>query len=531
MAGGKETPRQKLIGMMYLVLTALLALNVSNAVLEKFVIIDTTLSDLIEESKVTNTNKLKGIEGASSTAQKVVDAKAKARRVTELAKGTIDYLDGLKKKLRTGDDGKEFEGEGYWANTHRPEEYFLNEKAKATVSKEYIDKIDNFVNSLNKEMSLKIPFAKLTRTANDYKEFKGGIHKDKDFITFSFEGTPLPAAVATISQLETEILDYEAQALDTLNAIAEGVSYKVDQLVPMVQSESNTLVAGLDYEGYLFVAGAASGATPEMFKDGRPVSIEEREVSPGVKIKMGKIKFPASASTFDANGVAESSFKVKINLKGREPLDQTIKYKVLRPVAKFESVAASTLYLECGNEMSVSVQGLTDLSGLNLSCSGDEGSIQKMGPGKFVLLPKRPQMNVGITMNGVSIGSQKFTAKSVPQPVGTIKVGNQDYDPAKGIPAGTSIVKYVPEITDETFTKQNQKDASYRIVSMVMQITGKTPITLSSGTIELSRYGLRAGDTFSLSNVQVVRSTWDPNDSDAKPVQAKMGGTFKMASK
>jgi hypothetical protein len=40
MAGGKETPRQKMIGMMYLVLTALLALQVSNAVLEKFAIIN-----------------------------------------------------------------------------------------------------------------------------------------------------------------------------------------------------------------------------------------------------------------------------------------------------------------------------------------------------------------------------------------------------------------------------------------------------------------------------------------------------------
>jgi gliding motility-associated protein GldM len=530
MAGGKETPRQKLIGMMYLVLTALLALNVSNAVLEKFVIIDTTLGELIEESKITNDNKLKGIEGATSTSQKVIDAKVRAKKVTELAKGTIQYLDGLKKELKTV-DGKELEGEGYWANTHRPEEFFLNENAKATVSKKYIDQIDNFVSGLNQVMGLKQPFAKLTRTAEDYKEFKGGIHKDKDFITFSFEGAPLPAAVATISQLQTEILDYEAQALDSLNAIAEGVSYKVDQLVPMVQAQSNTLVAGLDYEGSLFVAGAASGVNPEMFKDGRPVTVEEKEISPGIKIKMGKIKFPASATNFDENGVAESSFKVKINLPGRAPLEENIKYRVLRPVAKFESVAASTLYLECGNEMSVSVQGLTDLSGLSLTCSADEGSIQKMGPGKFVLLPKRPQMNVGITMNGVSIGKNKFTAKNVPQPQGTIKIGNQDYDPAKGIPAGTNIIKYVPEISDETFLKQNQKDAAYRIISMVMQITGKTPITLSSGTIELAKYGLRAGDTFSLSNVQVVRSTWDPNDSDAKPVQAKMGGTFKMASK
>ena len=45
MAGGKETPRQKMIGMMYLVLTRLLALQVSNAVLEKFAIINETLID------------------------------------------------------------------------------------------------------------------------------------------------------------------------------------------------------------------------------------------------------------------------------------------------------------------------------------------------------------------------------------------------------------------------------------------------------------------------------------------------------
>ena len=40
MAGGKETPRQKMIGMMYLVLTALLALNVSKDILDAFAIID-----------------------------------------------------------------------------------------------------------------------------------------------------------------------------------------------------------------------------------------------------------------------------------------------------------------------------------------------------------------------------------------------------------------------------------------------------------------------------------------------------------
>ena len=43
MAGTKETPRQKMIGMMYLVLTALLALQVTSAILEKFVLLNNSL--------------------------------------------------------------------------------------------------------------------------------------------------------------------------------------------------------------------------------------------------------------------------------------------------------------------------------------------------------------------------------------------------------------------------------------------------------------------------------------------------------
>jgi gliding motility-associated protein GldM len=529
MAGGKETPRQKMIGMMYLVLTALLALNVSNAVLEKFAIIDDTLSGFVKEASTTNDRKKEGILAAASTDAKVVDAKEKAKQVRDLTKGAIDYLDKLKKQMETEPDGKAIERAELVTNTNRAEELMLDHR-KPEVGIGYEKQLRSYVDGLNKLMGGKPQFPKLTRTAIDYEEFKNSTHKDKPFLEFAFEGVPTMAAIATVSETQSEILKYEATALDALNAIAEGVVYKVDQLVPMVQADANTLVAGQTYEGNLFVAGAASGVNPEMFKDGRPVMVEDVDFS-GLKIKAGKIKFIASASNFDASGIAKTSYNVEIRLPNRPPLKKSIEYKVIRPVAKFESVAASTLYLDCGNEMSVSIAGLTDVSGLNLSAAADEGVIQKTAPGKFVLVPKRPQMNVNITMNGGSIGIQKFTAKGVPQPQGILKIGNAEYDPARGIPPGNSIVKYVPEISDELFLKQNQKDAGYRIVSMSLQMTGKTPITLTSGTIELAKYGLRPGDTFSLSNVQVVRSTWDPNDADNKPVNAKMGGTFKMGTK
>lgn len=65
MAGGKETPRQKMIGMMYLVLTALLALNVSSTVLDKFAFINQSLERANSESLERNARTIEGMKGAA----------------------------------------------------------------------------------------------------------------------------------------------------------------------------------------------------------------------------------------------------------------------------------------------------------------------------------------------------------------------------------------------------------------------------------------------------------------------------------
>jgi gliding motility-associated protein GldM len=523
MAGGKETPRQKMIGMMYLVLTALLALNVSNAVLEKFAIIDDTLVKMIQEDDTTNENKLTGILASTSQDPKVVAAKEKAKQVRELSKSTVTYLDELKAKMKKEPDGAAIEGEELVTNTNRAEELMLD-KQKPEEGIEFEKKLTNYVTELNKVMGLKTPFKPLTKKAVDYEEFKNNTNQlDKSFLEFTFEGTPTMAAIATVSQMQTEVMEYEMVALDSLFAIAEGQVFKADVVFPMVRAEANTFIAGAEYSADLFIA-AGSDVPSEMFKDGNPLKVEK---DPITGLQMGKIKFRTSGGAYDKNGLADASYKVKINIKGKS-MEETIRYKVAKPVAKFESESASTLYLECGNEMSVSVQGLAESSGIALSVPSDQGKVIQQGAGKFVLIPSRPQMDVRVSVNGSQIEVKQFKAKQVPSPVAKLQVGNGDYDVKKGIPPGTSIVRFVPEISDETFKRQNQKDAGYRVISMVLQITGKTPITLSSGTIELNKYGLRPGDSFSVYNVQVVRSTWDPGDADNKPVSAKLEGSFIM---
>lgn len=117
MAGGKETPRQKMIGMMYLVLTALLALNVSKQVLEAFAAIE-------DNTQRSNENLyIKGQESKSTLAEDyktLNDPKDKAKKakiktylsiIDKLDKETgkmIQYIDGIKFKLLT-EAGEEFD--------------------------------------------------------------------------------------------------------------------------------------------------------------------------------------------------------------------------------------------------------------------------------------------------------------------------------------------------------------------------------------------------------------------------------------
>jgi gliding motility-associated protein GldM len=501
MAGGKETPRQKMIGMMYLVLTALLALNVSSAILEKFAIVNTTLEDLVNEDKDKNQRKLDGIKASTSKEDKVTVAKEKAQKVRDITSKMVDYLNDVKKKIATGVQ-----------NTVNPEEVMLDSR-KPETGTDYQKKLKGYVKDLNDIMQLKTPFAKLDKKAEDFPEFKNDAHQTgKDFLQFSFEGTPTMAAVALLSQMQTEVLEYESAALDSLNAIAEGAIIKFDQFVPMVQAESNTLVAGQSYEGNLFLAGASSGLTPSMYKDGRAIPIEDVDVGLGAgsKIKMGKVKFPAGASNFDAAGIAKMSFKVKIdlNLPGKTPFEKTIDYKVLRPTPIFASAALNQLYRDCGNEINVSIPGLTDLSSLDLSVPGEQGKVVKLAPGKFAIVPSRAQCNVNVILGGQSIGIQKFESKDVPMPVGKLMSGPNTIEIAKGIPAGTASIRVEPEILDPSFANYN-RDNKYFVSNLILQINGGSPITIRSGTIPLSQYNLRKGDNVTISQVQVQRPAYD----------------------
>src|SRR5687768_12634388 len=164
MASGKETPRQKMIGMMYLVLTALLALQVSNAVLEKFAIINETLTSLIEEGKKKSEQTLAAIieEAGKSQSPNVVSAKDRAQKVRDLTKSTIASIDELKKRMLATSGSDKVDERIINDHSSKVATMMIDPNSKEQEGKKYETLLTNYVKQLGELSGIK-DFDKLAK--------------------------------------------------------------------------------------------------------------------------------------------------------------------------------------------------------------------------------------------------------------------------------------------------------------------------------------------------------------------------------
>lgn len=510
MAGGNETPRQKMIGMMYLVLTALLALNISNAVLEKFAVLNNTLLELKSEATEANAKVVNTILEATSTQQSVVDAKQKAEQVRQATEKVIADLDEYKKKLSQEHNGKDIPEHELILNTNIAEEKMLS-STKPDFGKNFEKLLVAYSDKI-KDVTKMDSLPKLNRKASDYEQFKNNEHhKAKDFLHFQFEGTPTMAAITTITQLQTEILEYEAIALAKLAAAADAVNFKADNLVAMVQPKSNIVAAGDKYVANLFIAASSSGLTPEMYRNGAKLTVTD---DPKTNIKMGKIEFPVSATTYDAQGLSKQSFKARIDLKGRPPIETDIEYFVVKPTIRVTTGNAPQLFLNCGNVVNIDVPTLGTNYNPSFTPKGAK-IVPTEKASKITIIPSELKVSITVINAGITLGTEPFDVKRIPRPhvIRKDQTG-KDIDMKAGLKiSGLNQCRVAVE-ADESFKDNVPKDASYRIRSMeVMLRRGvqfvKT-MTITSENIDLTAWKaeMRPGD-FLVCNIKtVVRKTF-----------------------
>jgi gliding motility-associated protein GldM len=509
MAGGKETPRQKLIGMMYLVLTALLALQVSVAVLEKFAIINATLDHLIADGNMKNQTTLDHIieEAGKNQNPKVLKAKENAGKVRELTKNALASIDNLKAEMMKA------------SGTDKIDDKFINDHG-SKVATMMIDPrsphgvgFEKLLVDYVKQISELCPaekFEKLNKAPEEIEMFKGNEHHaNKDFRTFMFENTPPIAALASVTQIQTEILEYEGKALAKLAEEANVGTIRFDKFIPMVLPKSSTVVAGTKYEAEMFITGAASSVTPEFYRDGQKLT--NATSSSGIPI--GKVEFVASGGAYDkATGLAKKSFKADIKLADTT-FTNTIEYFVAEPVIKVTTGNAPRLYMNCGNAVTFEVSGIGPAFNPTFNSTGAE--IQKGDKaGVVTIIPSQRKLAINVSNGGSPLGAVNFEAKPIPRPRVMAKdATGRDIDPKQGIKANSPQIKVNAE-AEANFKEEVPQDANFRIKQMnVLLIRGGTVVgqlnNYTSEIIDLKGLGaLRAGDVIAVEPKQIVRRTF-----------------------
>lgn len=520
MAGGKETPRQRMIGMMYLVLTALLALQIKDAVLEKFVLMENgleTSNGFYEQSNkatLVSIDKAANEQGGKEQDLAVVAAATDVRQKTE---DLISYLDQLKEDIglasAKGDKDKIYQ-RSTLKKYEEPSRYLVGEK-KAEELEARLNAYNSEVSSLLSTVEVNRTWPSLALKASDIAFYDNKPdEKKKDYAHFNFYKSPLASVLAQLTFYKNQIYGRESEALALLGGKVGAESVKgFDVISGMVLPVSNVVTAGTDFEADMFLTAANSALAPEMTRNGQSLEVDAAG--------RGKIKFKASATDAEYNkttGLAEKSFKAEIKYKdgGEEKvIEFDYPYKVAKPTIQVGLNAVSALYLNCANNLKIDVPTLGANYQPTFTVSGGK-AIPGATRGDVMIVPVQRAVKIAVASSGIAIGSVDFSARKAPLPTFKLQVSGRDYDPKQGLTSAPSAVTLFL-VADADFRAAYPDDAKFFVTKGEVQLArGRTavrriPINGRTLSVDLSaiRAIARPGDRIVVEVEEITRYNFE----------------------
>jgi len=427
-----ETPRQRLIGMMYLVLTALLALNVSKDILNAFAIVDETLrtSNQITASKniqdYAELNKQKSILGED----KVAEAFGKAMKVKELSSEMIEYIEQLKIQfIEYVDNAPALNADGTIKsvsqlrqkdNKSKVTDYMINE-GHAKVLK---DKIQNFRNELLTFIDEKDREAMdETIGLNVNARFKNADDASETWESHYFENVIFAAGVTLLNKTIGEVHNAESGILKYVIRSITKDDFNFSNVSAKVIPKSQLVFQGEPYEAEIIVAA---------YDDKQPIEAYWRPGSGVLSTKQGaqmvRGEDGVARLKIGTGTVGDFSFIGFIEMVGPDGIPQihhfNDKYTVMAPSATVAADKMNVLYAGIENPVSVSASVAPEK--ISISLTG--GSANKTAAGKYnvtvpeSLVSKTVTISIVADMGGKQqhMGSKEFRVKRVPDPVAVI---------------------------------------------------------------------------------------------------------------
>ncbi|PLX10280.1 MAG: hypothetical protein C0597_17050, partial [Marinilabiliales bacterium] len=425
MGHGKETPRQKMIGMMYLVLTAMLALNVSAEVLDAFGAVDEGLRKTTEIYSEKNLELYKDFDQQfAQNETKVGPWKNKADEVKQKCDELIEYIQELKIEIITangqGDikDGvvtedrqinnDEIAGKD---KTDASSHVLIGEMdGKAFELREKIEELREYlVGLVDKENEAIIHSLEINLNTDDPPKSDDG--QKKTWEVKNFAHMPLAAVFPLLTKIQLDIRNSEAEVVQYLFSQISAGSIPFNKLEATVIPNTSYVLQGNPYKADVFIAAFDTTAAPIVYVGNYDSTLNAETGSydftmrgqyDSLDVVNGRGKFSRMGS-----GLGKQTWGGIIKLKDPDGnfITKTFKreYQVAKPNLVVSPTKMNVFYVGVENPVSVSIAGIP---GDKISPSITNGVIRKQRDGEYIVLPKRPGNSL-ITVTADIEGTRK----------------------------------------------------------------------------------------------------------------------------
>lgn len=418
MAGGKQTPRQKMINMMYLVLTALLALNISKDILNALTKLNASLDQTVQTVDKKNASIYQAFaQAASENPEKAGKWKDKAMQVKAESDELYKYIEGMKEKLIEVSGGED-EETGLPKSLdarEKPANYLLNQK-HATELKKKISEYRNFVAQFVEDKpQLK---ANIESNFDTDDQVVGKDNVKTSWESANFEHFPLAAILPFLTDYQAKVRNTESDVISELQRNIGASDLTFTGVRAIVMPKSNYVTQGDEYEAEVFLAAYDETQEPVITINGEQLSSEQIENGKGI------VKFKA-------NSVGEQKWAgmITIDQLGKEPINYPIEatYTVAPPSVVISPTKMNVLYRGVDNPLDIGVPGVDPAK---ITATGP--GVRKLGNGTYmadVTNVKGTDLTISVSVqetgeDGKSIsrnmGSKEFRVKGLPPAVGSV---------------------------------------------------------------------------------------------------------------
>jgi len=448
------SPRQKMINLMYVVLMAMLALNVSNEVLNGFSIVEESLKRTTANATKENLAIYDDF-GAQMKAnpQKVKEWYDKAMQVRQKSDSLFNMIDELKVAIVKEADGKD----GDLHNIRNKEDMEAANQVMLAPGRGRGKELFDAVNAYRKQM---LDMAIGTRQKKTISEILTTTIPEnmrtlgKNWQEYMFESMPAAAAVTLLSTLQSNVRYTEGEILHTLEQNIDVKDIRVNELNAFVIPNSQTIVRGDKFSAKIVMAAVDTTMVPDIYIGNQKVTLHDN-VYERICGATGDFTLAGYLETVNGNG-------------DRVRRDFSQKYTVVDPSATVSADLMNMLYAGYSNPISVSVPGVP-LNKIQATMTG--GTLTPTGPGKYIARPTKVGENAVITVTSTNTGRPQqmgqftFRVRKLPDPTPFIPTRDEQGNPSRfkggGIPKGSLMgIESIGAAIDDGIL-----DIAFRVVS------------------------------------------------------------------